>query len=207
MSAMDEPRYVIFGGGEHASVVMECLLAGNFIVEAVVDSNGSENIFGVPVYKDYHRGTDSSAKVIVAIGDNALRKKIVGSNQLDYGKAVHPSVVLSPSSSVGEGCMILQGAIVQTRSRVGSHVILNTGCQVDHNCVVEDFAHIGPGAILCGSVKIGEGAFVGAGATVIPGTRIGSWSTVGAGSVVIRDVPDSVIVAGNPARIIKRIQV
>lgn len=50
---------------------------------------------------------------------------------------------------------------------------------------------------------IGQNSFVGASAVIMPGVRVGAGSIVGAGSVVTRDVPDGVIVAGNPAKIIK----
>jgi len=45
----------------------------------------------------------------------------------------------------------------------------------------------------------------GGNVTILPGVTIGSGVTIGAGSVVVKDVPDNVVVAGNPARIIKRI--
>jgi acetyltransferase EpsM len=66
-------------------------------------------------------------------------------------------------------------------------VIINTNASVDHECVLENFVHISPGAILTGNVHVGEGTHIGAGATVIPGVRIGKWCTIGAGSVIIRD--------------------
>lgn len=51
---------------------------------------------------------------------------------------------------------------------------------------------------------IGENSFVGAASVVMPGVKIGSGSIVGAGSIVTKDVPNGVIVVGNPARIIKK---
>ena len=48
-------------------------------------------------------------------------------------------------------------------------------------------------------------AWIGAGATILPGVTIGENSVVGAGSVVTRDVESNIIVAGNPARVIKKI--
>lgn len=52
-------------------------------------------------------------------------------------------------------------------------------------------------------ITIGEDAFVGARAFVMPGVKIGARAIVGAGSVVTKDVPDGVIAAGNPCRILR----
>jgi acetyltransferase-like isoleucine patch superfamily enzyme len=52
-------------------------------------------------------------------------------------------------------------------------------------------------------VRIGSDVFIGTNAIVMPGVTIGSKVIVGAGSVVTKDVPSGVVVAGNPARIIK----
>jgi len=50
---------------------------------------------------------------------------------------------------------------------------------------------------------IKEGASLGANATILPGITIGKNSMVGAGAVVTKDVPDNVLVVGNPAKIVK----
>lgn len=59
--------------------------------------------------------------------------------------------------------------------------------------------------ITCRPVHIGKNAWIGAGATILPGVRIGDNAVVGAASVVTRDVPADTIVAGNPAKVIRRI--
>ncbi|OQX15356.1 MAG: hypothetical protein BWK76_13260 [Desulfobulbaceae bacterium A2] len=55
-------------------------------------------------------------------------------------------------------------------------------------------------------VRIGRGAYLGNGAMIMPGVTIGECAVIGAGSVVTKDVPSFMLVAGNPARIIKRIE-
>lgn len=54
-------------------------------------------------------------------------------------------------------------------------------------------------------VTIGNNVWIGAGVTILPGVTIGSDSVIGAGAVVLRDVPERVLVAGNPARIVREI--
>lgn len=61
--------------------------------------------------------------------------------------------------------------------------------------------------ITCKPIHIKRNCWIGAGATILRGITIGENSVVGAGSVVTKDVPDNVIVAGNPARVIKKIEV
>jgi len=54
-------------------------------------------------------------------------------------------------------------------------------------------------------IEIGADVWVGGGALILPGVRIGSRSVIGAGSVVTRDIPDGVLAAGNPCRVIRTI--
>ena len=74
-------------------------------------------------------------------------------------------------------------------------------------------SHIGAGAVLAGviepasaePVRIGDNVLVGANAVVIEGVQVGNGSVVAAGAIVTQDVPENVVVAGVPARIIKEI--
>lgn len=61
--------------------------------------------------------------------------------------------------------------------------------------------------IKCSPVNIGQNVWVGASAIILPGVSIGQNSIIGAGSVVTKDVPENTLVAGNPAKIIKVLDV
>lgn len=59
--------------------------------------------------------------------------------------------------------------------------------------------------IMCKPIRIGKNAWIGAGATILPGVTVGDNAVVGAACVVTKDVEPDTVVAGNPARFIKRI--
>ncbi len=196
-------KFIILGGGQHARVVLDCMLSQDANVLALFDTIQKGKLFGVPQRGEYDPNYEKDASAVVAIGDNAVRKRVAGNSKHAFTNVIHSSVIFSRFSNMGIGNMILHGAIVQAQTTVGNHVIINTGTQVDHDCAISDFVHLAPRVVLCGNVHIGEGTLVGAGATIIPGRRIGAWVTIGAGAVVIHDIPDYAVAVGNPARIIK----
>jgi sugar O-acyltransferase (sialic acid O-acetyltransferase NeuD family) len=202
---MEQTRKIILqGGGEHARVVLDCLLAQQENVVGLFDPKYDGELMGVKQRGEYNSNFVPDACAIIAIGDNALRKKVSLKTRHRFANAVHPAAIISPTVTYGLGCMILHGTIIQAQSEIGNHVIINTGARIDHDCKIGDFVHIAPAAVLCGTVEIGEGAFVGAGSIIIPGKKIGAWTTVGAGSVVIDDIPAHSVAVGNPARVIKQ---
>jgi len=140
----------------------------------------------------------------IAIGTNSVRNNIyeeLSKKGIRFFNAVHPSAVVDALAMIAEGgVMIAANVSINPLAKIGTGVICNTSCVIEHECVVGDFAHIGPGAVLCGNVKIGKRSFVGANAVIRQGITIGDNATIGAGSVVVKDVPDNVTVLGVPAK-------
>lgn len=118
---------------------------------------------------------------------------------------VDPTAVLAPTAVVAHGAYVNAGVVVASNSTLGCHTNLNRSSSIGHDCRLGFAVSIGPGAVLAGEVIVEEGAFVGAGATILPGRRIGRRAVVGAGTVVTRDVAAGVVVVGNPAVELRRI--
>jgi acetyltransferase-like isoleucine patch superfamily enzyme len=72
--------------------------------------------------------------------------------------------------------------------------IINTGSIISHDCVLDSYVNIAPGAILAGAVSIGEGTLVGMGVTINLNVEIGDNCRVGNSSTVKSDIPSGKIV-------------
>ncbi len=117
---------------------------------------------------------------------------------------VHPSSILLPHTTIGEGTAISTGVLVASNTVIGRHVFINRGARVGHHTRVGDFVTLQPGANIAGLVEIGDATYVGMGAIILERLKIGKGVTIAAGSVVTKDIPDHVLVAGNPGVIKKK---
>jgi sugar O-acyltransferase (sialic acid O-acetyltransferase NeuD family) len=121
----------------------------------------------------------------------------------EFVNMVHPSSVILPGTTLGEGTVVSSGVLIASHTRIGRHVFINRGARIGHHTRIGDIVTIQPGANIGGLIEIDDSVYIGMSATVIERRKIGTGVTVAAGSVVIRDVPDRVMVAGNPA-VVKR---
>jgi sugar O-acyltransferase (sialic acid O-acetyltransferase NeuD family) len=207
---------IIWGATGQARVLAEFLPKLGFELRAFFDNNPKvlSPIPAVPIhygrdgFLHWREANPSPAAGLAAIGgehgeDRLAMQDFLSAHGIEIATAVHPRAFVAGDASIGAGSQVLAMAVVAAGCALGRGCIVNHHADVDHECILADGVHLGPGATLCGLVSVGAFTLVGAGATVLPRIRIGSRSVVGAGSVVTRDIPDNVIVLGNPARIIR----
>ena len=196
-------------------VVLDALLACGVPIEGILDPAVAVGVLrlGIPVVggDEVLDGLDPG-EVVLANGVGATpfaESRMAVHNRFknkgfDFVTVVHPGAIVGRSVQMGEGCQLMAGAILQPGVRLGDGVVVNTHSSIDHDSLLADHVFVSPGVTLCGGVVVEGEAFIGAGATVLPSVKIGAKSVVAAGSVVIRPVPPEVVVAGNPAREMKR---
>jgi sugar O-acyltransferase (sialic acid O-acetyltransferase NeuD family) len=194
---------ILFGAGGHGKVVSSACINE---LKYFFDHNSTNKLLNGFAVKVYDPGLDSEELIAVSIGDNRVRKKLVDEIKHSFTSIVHKSAIIDSSCSIGIGSQVLHNVVLQVDSSLGAHTILNSSSSIDHDCQIGDFVHIAPNSTLCGNVEIGDGTLIGAGTTIIPGVKIGKWSIIGAGSVVVSDIPDNVLVFGNPAKIIRELE-
>lgn len=117
-----------------------------------------------------------------------------------------PTAIVASTSELAHGVYLNSASVVASNTRIGCFANLNRSASIGHDNVLGFAASIGPAAVLAGAVTIGALSFVGANATVLPELTIGRRAVVGAGAVVTRDVADGEVVAGNPARVLRRVE-
>lgn len=112
--------------------------------------------------------------------------------------AVRPHMV-----SIGKNVVIMPGCLMMAAGGIS----IDDGAMIAANVQLISNNHdlYERQIITCRPIHIGRNVWIGAGATILPGVTIGDNAVVGAASVVTKDVAPDTIVAGNPARLIKRI--
>lgn len=182
----------IFGASGQGRVIVD-LIDSHEPIHGIFDDNTAiKDLLGYPVLGKIPPDFTFDQKLVVAIGDNRIRKRIVEglTREVEFAKIVHHTAFVSGRASIDEGTVVMEGAIIKVCCAVGRHVIVNTGASMDHDCVVGDYVHLAPQVTLCGGVTVAEGTLLGANAVVLPGIRIGAWCTIAGGSTVTRNVPD-----------------
>ncbi|BCJ87826.1 PglD-related sugar-binding protein [Effusibacillus dendaii] len=151
---------------------------------------------------DYYPGThvigtfDEIAKhcspdeysIVIAIGYNNLeaRWKIyekVVAHGFEVPKLVHPTALISGSSQIHKGAIVMMGAIADMNSEIHELAVLWPGVVVSHDSVIQENTFLSPNSTVCGFVTVGKHSFIGAGAVIADHTLVPSNSFIKANSV------------------------
>ena len=125
---------------------------------------------------------------------------------------IEPGAMIREQVSIGDNAVIMMGAVINIGAVIGAGTMIDMGAVLGGRATVGKNCHIGAGAVLAGVIEpasakpvvVEDGVLVGANAVVIEGVHVGKGAVVAAGAVVIEDVPEDAVVAGCPARVIKR---
>lgn len=203
MDRLMRKKIVIIGASGHGKVVADIALKNGYSDIVFIDDNAVGKCMGFDIVgkcTELHRLNDGSAEFIIAIGNNKIRKNIATCNNLKWATLIHPSAQIGTDVCVGEGSVVMAGAVVNPCVKIGKHCIINTCCVVEHDNIIEDYVHISPNAALGGTVFVGESTHIGIGAAVKNNISICKECTLGAGTVAVKDLKESAVYVGVPAK-------
>jgi len=144
--------------------------------------------------------------MMVAVADSRDRFDIVQKlpKETQYFTYIHPTVLIMDGNiELGEGSFIGANSILTTNIKIGKHAILNRGNHIGHDCEIGDYFSTMPGSIISGNCKIYDCVYVGTNASVKEKISIHSFTTIGINAAVVKDITESGIYVGTPAKKIK----
>lgn len=177
---------------------------------AIIDLNRNvgKRILNIPIIGTdedlktlYLKGYGSAFVAVGSLGDSELRRRLfdlVCSIGFQLPTIIDSSAIISSNVSIGDGVFIGKGVIVNAGAIIHKASIINTGALIEHDCVVGEFTHVAPRAVLCGDVSIEKEVHIGAGAIVKQNITVSKNSIIGMGSIVLKDIPPYSIAYGNP---------
>ena len=206
---------ILLGGGGHCKSVIEAAVSSGRNILGILDIPGT---VGDPVLDFSVIGTDDdipkyidSAEFVITVGQiksASLRIKLDELIHQSGGKLatiIASTANVSRWAKVGEGSVILHGAMVNADAHIGRNCIINTMVNIEHDAVVGDFCHISTGSMVNGNVVIGDKVFLGSQSITMNGISIASDCVITAGAFVHKNIKISGIYAGNPIRLFKKL--
>lgn len=166
-------RLLILGAGGFGQMIKETAeLLGYEEVFFLDDAAKASDVIGKCCdYVTKHGEFDTA---VAAFGNNNTRlfwtEKLLEEGY-QVPAMVHPSAVISPSAVLEEGCFVMQNAVVNTHSRIGRAALVNSGAVVDHDSVIGNGAHVGLGSIVKANCTIEEKKKVEAGEVIFSTRR------------------------------------
>jgi 2,3,4,5-tetrahydropyridine-2,6-dicarboxylate N-acetyltransferase len=130
-----------------------------------------------------------------------------------YNARIEPGVTIRDMVEIGDNCVIMMGAVINIGAEIGTKTMIDMNVVIGGRAIVGNNCHIGAGTVLAGVIEppsakpvvIEDDVLIGANAVILEGVKVSKGAVVAAGAVVINDVEENTIVAGVPAKVIKKV--
>ena len=208
-------KSVIIGAGTYGEVYLAYLQETGVEIVGFLDDDPKfegKEVRGVPVLGGISaletlKHSDGVEAVYCPLGNNVLRVKFLTyARELGYKTPnyIHPSAIISPNVTIGDGVYILLGATIMPHTVIKDFVMISMGVHVAHHNVLEEGVFLSTGCNFGASIHAHKYAYCGISSTIMTGLHeLGEDCLIGAGAVVIRDVEPKAVMAGVPAKVLK----
>ncbi|MCI1975170.1 MAG: 2,3,4,5-tetrahydropyridine-2,6-dicarboxylate N-acetyltransferase [Limosilactobacillus sp.] len=190
LSKLEFPEGVQSFVDEHTGVIF-----GDWkVVEPFLKSNQA-------VIEDYHIENDCRNSAVPLLDLKGINARI------------EPGAIIRDKVLIGNNAVVMMGATINIGAEIGDDSMIDMGAILGGRAIVGKHCHIGAGTVLAGvvepasaqPVRIDDNVLIGANAVVIEGVHVGEGAVVAAGAIVTHDVEPHTMVAGVPAKVIKKV--
>ena len=190
-----KPNIILIGGGGHCVSVIDVIENDNkFNILGILDSNIKENnVLGYKILGGDNlipELVNENTYFLITVGQiksYSTRKKIAEiliENKAKLATIISTLAYVSKHATIGEGSIIMNGAVVNAKSTIGKNCIINTKSNVEHGVSIGDFCHLSTCAVINGDSVIENGTFIGSNATISNDVSIKENSIISAGKFI-----------------------
>tara|TARA_B100001057_G_C22766504_1_gene917851 strand:- start:456 stop:1043 length:588 start_codon:yes stop_codon:yes gene_type:complete len=190
-----KPNIILIGGGGHCVSVIDVIENDNkFNILGILDSNIKEdNVLGYQILGGDNlipELVNENTYFLITVGQiksYSSRKKIAKiliENKAKLATIISTLAYVSKHATIGEGSVIMNGAVVNAKSTIGKNCIINTKSNVEHGVSIGDFCHLSTCAVINGDSVIENGTFIGSNATISNDVSIKENSIISAGKFI-----------------------
>jgi len=130
-----------------------------------------------------------------------------------YNCRIEPGAIIRDMVEIGDNCVIMMGAVLNIGAVIGEKTMLDMNVVVGGRAIVGSNCHIGAGTVLAGVIEppsadpviIEDDVMIGANVVILEGIKVGKGAVIAAGSVVIKNVEPNMVMAGIPAKPLKKV--
>ena len=199
-------KILLIGAGGHARSCIDVIeTASKFKIAGLVekDKGGTNTNLGYPIIgndNDLDNLRNDYDYALVTVGQIKtpeirikLFKLLI---ELDFTlpTIISPHAYVSKHAQIGEGSIVMHGAIINANAKIGKNCIINNRSLIEHDVVIGDHCHIATGAIINGEVSVGNETFIGSGVVTKQCISIGNNSIISVGEILKTDVDSNIVV-------------
>ena len=130
-----------------------------------------------------------------------------------YNCRIEPGAIIRDMVEIGDHCVIMMGAVLNIGAVIGERTMIDMNVVIGGRAIVGKNCHIGAGTVLAGVIEppsadpviIEDDVLIGANTVVLEGVKVGKGAVVAAGSIVVKNVEPYTVVAGVPAKMLKKV--
>jgi len=156
-----------------------------------INGNRFQNLEVVEIDRIPSLFDKTKTKIIMAVGYKNLNqnRELIYNRVTKYGFQIETYIHRNAkvhSKMIGNGCIILPGAVVDPFCRIGDNVVIWSNAICSHHSVIGNNCWVAAGSILSGEVKIGNNTFLGVGSIIVNNVEVGDYNIIGAGAIITK---------------------
>lgn len=203
-------KVIIVGAGGHAAELVDYLVYINQLSQLNTDQyeilgliDDSEANYHSYNYNYPYLGSIQNHKVnadvgyVMGIANMKYRRVIIEkllAAAAHFATLIHPTSLISPSATIGAGCVISHNVSIGPKATLGDFNLINSRCTIGHDSKIGTYNFLSPQVVTGGFAVIGDENFLGTNAVVLPGINLGNANTIAAGMIVDKNVSDNATV-------------